>query len=129
MARATLEIRGSVAVISDMTLKGGKLPKNFEITIGVVEIDFGGLTAMEIVEQFAAGGQSARVQLQRTMRERLTVENIKRIASEGLKIHASKINDVNAYMTQADRLNAITAEVKKMSREEREEYIRALRDM
>lgn len=63
---AKMEIGENIAKITDMKLKGGKLPDGVEFTL-TVYIDYSGVTRQQLVK-VASSGQSTRVALQSKLR-------------------------------------------------------------
>ena len=72
----------------EMSLKGGKLPDNFEVFIQV-EISFETCSKLDMIKA-CSGGQSARVMLQSQLR-RKSIPELNRLGKEGLKV---KLEDI-----------------------------------
>ena len=83
----TMSIVGKIASFV-MTLKGGDLPKVFEIELPVT-IDFTGATEDQLIS-CCAGGSSARVQLQSKLRK-LSVEALRKMSIDGCKYKFTEI--------------------------------------
>ncbi len=71
-----------------MSLKGGKLPDNFEVYINV-EIDFTDAKPADLFK-CCASGQSARVKLQSQLRAK-TVPELKALGENGLQVTFNQI--------------------------------------
>ena len=83
----TMSINGKIASFN-MTLKGGDLPKNFEIELPVT-MDFTGATNDQLMS-CCAGGSSARVQLQTKLRK-LKIEDLRKMSIDGCKFKFTDI--------------------------------------
>jgi len=110
----------------DMTVKGGGLPDNFEVTIPTVldcDADF------EVVKDFIAGGQSGRVAMQVKLRS-LGTDALKQLQSTGLRIHIRDIKDVDAYLSpeirQAKVIKAAKSAIEGLSPEQKAELLALL---
>lgn len=99
------QVNGTKAVFNQ-SIKGGKLPGNFEVYIKTT-IDFEGAQLKDLYE-CCASGQSARVQLQAQLRAK-SVEELNRLAEEGLTV---KFSDIIAGKVSkpVDRLMALSRE-------------------
>ena len=98
-----VQLVGNVAKFNQ-SVKGGKLPSNFEVYI-VTEIDFTG-AKLEDLYTCCAGGSSARVQLQAQLRSK-SIEELNRLSKEGLKV---TFNDIiaNKVSKPVDKLMALS---------------------
>lgn len=77
-----LEMKGKTAHFT-MSLKGGKLPENFEAFIKV-QMDFSTANVLDVFK-VCASGQSARVALQSQLRQKAPSE-LKQLEKNGLEI-------------------------------------------
>lgn len=64
---AKMTVAGKTVTITDMNVKGGKLPETYSVKLDIV-LDFTSCPSDTILK-YAAGGQSARVALQTKLRE------------------------------------------------------------
>ena len=100
-------IDGNVAKIEQMNVAGGKLPKKFSVKLDV-EIDFAN-APLETILKYAAGGQSARVAFQSTLRN-LPVKKLHELESRDVvRVHVTEVTNEDFFMSTADKMEALLA--------------------
>ena len=88
MAKKEITISGERAYFSDMTLKGGKLPDDFEVDFDVC-MDFTGVTREQLIA-VCASGQSGRVRWQGQLR-RLSTVTLRKMAEKQVTVKMTDI--------------------------------------
>jgi len=106
---ATMNWEGKVCKIRNMSVKGGRLPDGFEVKL---DIDLDCDASWEAIRDFVAGGSSARVVMQSTLRG-LETQALRDMATKVVKVHVSDIRDPDAFLSpeamQAKRMDQAKA--------------------